>query len=428
MVETLLPTSRSARWGLAFALAYLPAMVAFLLMPAEPIHDAASYWELGTSMAESGIFGTADRPEGYAAPGYAAFVAGVVLLFGQSVTAVMAANLVVFAGTLLLTAYIGMRLYNESVGLLGMILVGWVWDLLVLPSQLLSENPFIFLLLLGVALMIDQTPTSRWWRFLLAGLVFGVAALVRGTIIALIPFLMIGLLFWLAWDWRRRLRMESYLFLCLLGFMLPVSAWTYRNYQQFGFVFPISMSSGDNLALGNNRFGTFWYVAPDHPIRREIGLDPNDPVATYNNGREEFLRELREQPLRSLLRCFPRLWHWGLAQWPWFANPALQFAEDPNAAPNDILIVEGLISWQWMLYVLATLGGLFFARHTDRSDRLLVLGICAYWFFFHAMMVIHPRYRLPVVPFFCIYSAIFLIYVIPRLGCMRADVMRRMEP
>ncbi len=212
-----------------FVIAMLPAVVYFFSISSEPFHDAVLYWDLGRAFAETGIYGTADAPEGYTPPGYAIFVAVIVKVFGESARIVAVFNLFLYAGTLLLTRYIGACLYSRKTGVAAMVITGWVYDLFSIPPILLSENLFITMFLGGIAIMVGGKRETVWARFAIAGLLLGVTALVRGTIVLLIPFLAIGLVAWVWWSWRRRMTIALPFALLFACFLLPVSAWTYRN-------------------------------------------------------------------------------------------------------------------------------------------------------------------------------------------------------
>lgn len=407
-------------WAIAFAIAFLPSLFYFISGAIEPAHDSLLYWDLAIKLAETGFYGTDGVPEGYTPPGYPFFASLFIRVFGETPFPLTVANLLLMGAGILATGLLGATLYGRPAGLWAMVLTGWLYEIFSMSPRLLTENLFIPLMVAGVWLLVLPGDRSRWWRFALGGFVLGLATLVRGTIVLIIPFLLCAMVVWPWWRWERKLRTGAWMLLVFVCFAIPVGSYTYRNYRAFGFVFPVSFNSGDNLALGNNPIGTFWYLAPDDPIRDQLGINPVDPVATYHNGKEVFLREFRERPVISTLRSFPRLWYTFTDQWPWFANP--KFLESPDG-PFDWMVYESIIRWQWTIFLFLVMAGLMLGRHTDGPGRLVLLGVCAYWVLFHAIIQMHPRYKIPIAPFFAIYAGFCCAYVLPRLAQFRRLAM-----
>lgn len=98
------------------------------------------------------------------------------------------------------------------------------------------------LLLLSVFLVVKPSKP----RLFLSGVTFGVLALVVPAFVLNVPVFLASPLFL-----KTRKKMISTA-LILLGFCLPLTPWTLRNYAEFHSFIPLSTNGGLNLLLGNS--------------------------------------------------------------------------------------------------------------------------------------------------------------------------------
>lgn len=401
----------------ALPLALLPALLACLFWDIRPQDDALAYWDLAQEWAATGDYGTPEAPGGYWPPGYPFFLMLLVKVLGEAKGAMVAVQFVLFGGSLLLTGVLAWRAFSIRVAQVSMVILGWIYDLATMPAMLLSENLFIPLFLGGALLLL-----RRDRRLLCAagsGLLWGLATLVRGNAMLLLPFLMVGVVLWPRWRWESRRAALLPLVVALALFVVPVGLWTARNHRVFGVAVPVSLNSAEVLALSHNPNNTFWTLVPDDPRRVELGLNDPDPLVAYRNAQEVFRKELLEHPVRSAFRSLPKAWFTFTAQIPWFANIELL-----NNNPENYLSIEGAIYWQWSALLLLSVTGAWITRHSERGARMLILGLCAYWFLFHATMMIVPRYRVPMTPLLAVYAAVAWETLLRRAGMWRDLAMR----
>jgi len=151
----------------------------------------------------------------------------------------------------LLLAAFTTRMFGSAAGRLA----GWlavVHPLLVyFCGDLLTETPFIVLLLLALLLSVEWVKTPRAGRAFGTGIAWGLAALAHPTALAM-PVLVA------AWAWlplgfdlpaRGRLRQTV---LLLLGLALTVGPWTLRNALVLHAFIPVTTGAGGTLLGGNN--------------------------------------------------------------------------------------------------------------------------------------------------------------------------------
>jgi len=159
------------------------------------------------------------RPESFRTPGYPAFIALVESL-GGDIRAVLIIQCLLGAATASLAAFVG-----QSLGLSarGAIVVGIIWALhpalIVFDCAILTESLFNAAVVFG---SFQACRARSSWGLFLAGVILGIASLVRP-----LGFLYIPAAIALAWP-QVQSKMVGIAFL-VLGCGLPLSAWAARN-------------------------------------------------------------------------------------------------------------------------------------------------------------------------------------------------------
>lgn len=404
-------------WLAAWAIAFLPAL-AYTISGDFPLsHDSTEYLRLGRAIAETGTYAENGQPVAYWPPGMPYIVSLMLGFVGDTWAHFATTNLVLHGLLLAAVGRFAHLIGGARIGVCSMVLWGFLWDSFRQPPLLMSELPYTLMLLASTLLFFDPLFRRHPIAWLCGGLLLGLGILVRTTAMLLLPFAM-GFVLLSPWhQWQQKGRALLLLAVALAALAVPVSLWTYRNYQIYAFVFPISLNSGDNLGLSNNRFGTIAYIAPDHPYRLAIGIAPGDPVAVHKAGNAEFRRTWAQDPVGSLMRCFPRLGITMFRHYPWFGNPGI--LQNPWYE-----IYEWMITIQWQLYLFLIVAGMLFTTGSRSPLEWAILILALYWLGMHSMILGDPRYRIPLVPFVLPYAAHFIVRVLPRLPQLTRAIPR----
>ena len=191
--------------------------------------DSYGYEALGRSMLLRGQFSrTADgRAEIFRTPGYPAFLAGVYAVSGQSVQAAAAVQIALDVGLCFLVYLLGVRLCSRRVGLIAAAVQAVSPAAVAASVRVLSESLFALLLTGAVLLLVDHFGRARLRTAVLAGVLMGLACLVRpiGLPAAVIAA---ALLLCRIRQWRSALA-----FAAALGAIL--APWVIRNYARAGY-------------------------------------------------------------------------------------------------------------------------------------------------------------------------------------------------
>ena len=220
----------------------------------------------------------------YAPPLYS-WICAALYMVGLSTTSVLVVQMIVGAGHAVVTGLLAERLGGSRfAGLAAGVLVAVHPGLVVYASAKLHPLPFdalFFTLVLWQCWKLAEHPT--WMRALATGLVAGVGALSRATIVVFLPMAAV----WAMWaaghtQWRRVAARWMVAGLCAGAVILP---WAWRNTTVNGeFVWMVSVDS-EVLWRGNNEFATgHSYLGPNRIIldtlttaeRKELYRLPNE--------------------------------------------------------------------------------------------------------------------------------------------------------
>lgn len=264
----LIEGSTYRRLWLVFGIAFLLRLIIFgiiVMMPKQSLQiDSQSYLRPAQNMLTHGVFSQDTTPpytpDALRTPGYPAFLALFMLLFGtEPYIGIVAAQVVIGALTSIGLLLLGQKLFNSSTGLL----VGFLHA--IAPMQvsmvgwILTETLFTALLVSGLLLLVTGFQKSKWWMFGLSGLIFGLAALTRPIGLWMLVPLVLALLLH---DLPRPRWQPALLF--VVGYALVAGLWMGRNYIHFG---RTSLSSAMDFHL-------YYYAVPDFTAERQgISLD-----------------------------------------------------------------------------------------------------------------------------------------------------------
>lgn len=233
--------------GLAACAAVLAAAYMQGLDPTRLTGDARGYVLLAENLYEHGVFSFSKEPpfvpDSFRAPGYPLFLAALYALLQSWVGVLIAQSVLVSAAPVLL--YLLLRPYHERAAWWGSLLFVFEPVRLFASSTLLSDALFTCLFL-GSLVLLRAAARRFWWFAAGAGLVLGLAILVR-PIAQFLPLFFIAYLFIDRVPWRRAMRISLVL---LAACALVVAPWLLRNHALFS-SWSLTSVSSYNLAAYN---------------------------------------------------------------------------------------------------------------------------------------------------------------------------------
>jgi tetratricopeptide (TPR) repeat protein len=193
--------------------------------------------------------GWAEEGAFYQAPLYPLFLSFLYRIFGHGLTAVRIVQALLGSGTAVLVYLIGRRCGGGAVGV-GAGLMAALYSMAIhFDAEILRPSLVIFLSALSLHLLLLSSEKGGARKWGAAGLVLGLAAVGRPTLLAFVPAAAL-------WALLRRRRergadtVAAAVFLCCA--LVPVGVVTSINYARSGQAVLISYNGGINFFIGNN--------------------------------------------------------------------------------------------------------------------------------------------------------------------------------
>lgn len=349
--------------------------------------------------------------------GYPAFLGLLFSLFGSSLFIAKIANVILSIWILFFSYYIAKTLFNSELsGRITLLILAFYPDHIAYSSLLASEILFLFLLLLGVALLIK--PRLGTGLAGAAGIIFGLACLVKPQVILVPAILFIVLL---APHIKQKTLAEYGLAFIVvhLALGLTILPWLIRNYQVFHHFVFISTNGGYNLLVGNHPAATGKYN-----FNNQIVSSLSDAQNEYQRDRKAFqlaVAYMLDHPLKTIHHWPKKLWYlygrdtsgiaWNMA--------GLQTASD-NLARIFLTWLKLLAQLYYMFIGAGFLLSIFLImqnlKNRVRVQPFPTLGLwLALYFTFIALLTFgDSRFHFPIIPWIAIHtSALAVIKIKP---------------
>lgn len=162
-------------------------------------------------------------------PLYPIFLAGVFALFGSSLLAARLVQALLVVASYSLIYVIAKGLFNSEVGLMALFLSSFYPALIPWHGFLLTETLYTFTIALFFFFLYRLSQELTWYDALLCGLSLGLTLLTR-EILLFFPILLAPVLFTKV-PWHKAIGQAA---LVLVGALLVLTPWLWRNYQMTG--------------------------------------------------------------------------------------------------------------------------------------------------------------------------------------------------
>ena len=240
-------TTENRNWGWLFWLALgvmLASRLALVLGPGREVQqwsDLGWYLARAVELVQTGNYSEQGVPTAFWPVGYPAFLAGVMTFTSPTALPGQLANIALSVATLaLLYRWCLKRFTDERVAGTASLMLAIYPNHMGYSVGLYSE-PLFTALLLAIFILVE--PQSRLWRIALAGILAGLATLVKAQMLLLGPLLLLGL----SVSTLSLNGISKTVGRALLGTPLMagvIAPWTYRNQVVMGAAIPVSTNGG----------------------------------------------------------------------------------------------------------------------------------------------------------------------------------------
>lgn len=380
----------------------------FLAPTAVPTSDSAWYVNRATTLLEQGTYSEGGYRTAYWPVGYPAFLWFLFAATGPSLLAAKLANLAMASLSFWLLYFFVMRsFHDELTARITVLLLTLYPNNAAYVPLLLTETLYLFLLLGASAGLFLR---RRWQRIFVAGILFGLATLVKTQTILLIPVAVI-VAFMNEWSWTNL--WHAVLRGSLVGIVaaLVVCPWTIRNYLVFDALVPVSTNGGVSLLAGNNPsvVGDYRHDYSDtDELFASVPRNVADQLHSDRRARDVAIEWIKTHPwlfISLIPKKVFRLWapdgeaEWGYQDTPFYRAHATWFRAVRIANQAFYVAIMGLF--------LAAFVTLFRARANAQS--YYGIAVIATTTVVSIIFSGQSRYHFSAMPFVFAYVASFIV-------------------
>lgn len=405
LAHTTLPTHAGLRHPIVggLLLGALLRVVWMLLIPVDPVSDAAAYQTFATNIVLHGVYGwTPDQPGAYWAVGPSAIYAAGYLLFGvDNPLAVLVPNMVSSLAIIWLLYDLGSRWFDARTGLVAAGLFA-IWPMAIqFTTVLASEVHFMALTLAALAAWERSGLGLRGLAWLgLSGLMFAAATYVR-PIALLIPaaLAMATLIRTLRLPWGDLAKAA----LTTALIFAAVAPWSARNERIFNEPVFMSTNFWANFWMGNNPETDGSYMPLPDAVNGMSEIERSDYLKAVS------VAYLQEAPGDFVLRT---LWKTlRLHERETIGVGWNEVALRDLVGPTGVTLAKLVSTGFWYLMLACALAGMVLLARRDLGWRVIVSPAVWLWLYFtglHAVIVVGDRYHMPAIPLIALLAAVTL--------------------
>lgn len=387
-------------------------------VPNVQLSDFADYHRLAKMLIQNTAYTsingetTAFRP-----PGMPFFLATIYSLTGIGSFYGKISQVILSTILSLLIFFLGRRAANTQVAFISVSIAVFFPDFIYSTSILNSELAFTCLVTAGVLLLstdLDSLQNLNPLSLILSGILFGVAALFRP--VALIA--PAALLFMFLWTRVRTSEIFNSMLIFSIAMLIPITPWTFRNYNIFKSPVLVSTNGGYNLLCGNNPNGTVVWV-PEKTLLKlknmpSAGkwkkLNEVEQNATFQKYAIDYIKEYPKGFLKRLPRKFYLLLL--SPEVPWLHWNMEGLEKDKKIAGTTFTLLASVSRLFWYLLLSLSIMTLPLADRFKRNGAIPFSG--ALMFLWTAIQLVYwgkARFRFPLYPFLIVMAAASCYYL-----------------
>lgn len=366
--------------------------------------DSQEYVGLAKTMLSAHRFALTPNgpPDAFRTPGYPAFVAATLYLFG-SFNILIALQILLGAFSCVLIYLLGARYFSRGIGLFAAIVYTLDPTTMFLASTVLSETLYMFLFLLAVFLVAQEEGRRRIWLLALSGILVGLGALTRPVGLYIIPLIALFSALQPQQNIRRAFTSAA---VVLIAAALTIAPWILHNGLTEG-AWSLSSITGYNLLIDAEQFEAYTTGKSVDEIaatyQMQLGITTFAGFTSFAAGAQE-----KKMAEAIILPQLPRYTYFHIIKTaPFFLSSSVELFEESPAFPLPFLVRASTTPVNISSMVLSgNLSGAVSALMNDPlalSERLFWLAVTVLAFFYSLItLYLRPAHWRAVLVFFLV--------------------------
>ena len=397
-------------WALAiFAVALALRIIYFLQVRSNyPGWDTPTidplYHDLWAKQIASGnVLGTGPF---FRAPLYAYFLGAIYAIFGPSLTAAKIIQHIIGAFSCSLIFLFSDRYFNRKTAFISGLISAFYWVFIYFEDELLLDSLLVLLAVLLIWFLFRAFEKPSLKRFLLTGIILGLAAITRPNFLVMLPVVAIWVLYAFKLDIKEKI---ARILILTAGCAVIISPVTLRNILVGDDTVLIASQGGINFYIGNNEYATgATAVMPEFGPTWQYGdCEYLAKLETGRIGKEMKQSEVSAFYYKKALKFIVNK----PAEWIYLMIKKLTYFWNSYEISNNqnLYFYKKFASVTFilppLLFIIAPLSiiGLWHIFFKDARYHIMGLFIIIYMLTVIGFFV-NSRFRLPVLPFLIILS------------------------
>jgi len=367
----------------------------------------------------------------FRAPFYAYFLAIVYKIFGHNYIIPRLIQHLVGSFSCILVYFLAKRLFNRKVAIVATLLAAFYGMFFYFENELLLDSFLVFFDLLLILLLLKAKDSPGFLSWLACGLILGLSAITRPTILVFIPFVWLWIFLLFIQDGstsfgfaqdksltikRRWKEVLTFCVMFLIGSTLAIFPLTLRNYLAAKDFVLISSQGGINFYIGNNensdgmsaifykqdwQYHDFQQMAEKESER---SLKPSEISDFYYKKGIGFMLNQPQRAFKLLVKKLYLFWN----KFEISNNQDIYFFRRYSS------LIRILPLGFWLIGPLG-LVGMVLSSKKWKNTLLPILFVFSYMLTV-VMFFVTARFRLPVIPFLIIFSSFALVWLWEKLS------------
>jgi len=376
----------------------------------DPIMDEKYHDEWGQEIAEGNIFG---RAPFYRAPAYPYFLGLTYAVFGHGYYISRLIGTIIGALSCVIIYLLGSMLFSRKVGILAALLGCMYGMFLYFDTMLLTTNLEVFFCLLAFFYTAKWIKTKINLHLILAGIFWGLASVTRPNFLIIIPAFVV-FIFWHLKKLPLKERMKP-IWLMLAGLLPLLLIVMLINIVAGNDFVVVAWNGGINFFLGNNPLSNGWSAtSPEIDATWWGGYRDAILIAERARGHQLLPSQVSNYWFgRGIEYVFaqPIAWLGLMVKKTYLLCNSFELSNNQFIQTlKDYSFLLRIPFFNFGLILALAIWG-FICSFGKKITRLTLLFLLFYGFSI-VLFFVTERYRVPLVPFLLIFSAVTIFWFI----------------